>query len=462
MPSPIRTHFFSAAEMNDCLESVLAASPADETELVWLDRRRGTTVLGSAATALGQPADERLEPPRLSVLVRVVEGGRMGWFRTESADPHGLEDAVRHALALAKTQPRAKRQPLLPTDASPIELPAPLADPAIGDLDLDAARRLHLELAGGAAGSRLDWVDLRLAVFNSHGLRRTASAGRISLALALGEAPGAGRAAASARGIADLRRLDLGRRAARWHAGPEVPAASELPPTPCPILLAPEATIALLDLLNAYAFAGRRYLDGVSLLSRHRNVQVFDRAFHLADDATRADGLPFPFDLEGSPKRHFELVADGRPSNLALSQAQGAEAGLPPTAQSIGGRDAMFGNLFLALGEADEAALLAAADGGIRIGWIEPPECQEPTQLHVRATARGVRRIRDGRVAEALPDLVWEDSLLRALGRLRAVGRDPVVRATRTTPFGGISAPSLVLESAEGLRLPRRRDPRAA
>ena len=160
--------------------------------------------------------------------------------------------------------------------------------------------------------------------------------------------------------------------------------------------------------------------------------------------------MPFPFDLEGSPKRRLELILEGQPSTVALNKYQGAEAGMRPTAQSVGGQDALFGNLFLLPGSASEDELLAAADGGIRIGWLQPPECFEPSQLHFRAIARCAQRIENGRLGATLPDFAWEESLLRAFARLRAVGRESAVHSTPTTPLGAIAAPAIVLADAEG------------
>jgi predicted Zn-dependent protease len=220
-----------------------------------------------------------------------------------------------------------------------------------------------------------------------------------------------------------------------------------------PVLFTGEAVIELLNVLNTFAFSGRAFVEGTSFLARHRNVQVFDRGFNLCDDGTRTPGLPFPFDLEGSPKAPLDLIVDGQPSTPALTYQQGAETGLVPTAQAVGGQDALFGNLFLLPGEASEEELLAAADGGIHVGWLDRPECFDPGHLHLRARARGVRRVEGGKLGPPLPELVWEDSLLRALARLRAVGRDPVVRAVSSTPLGAISAPALVLTESEGFRV---------
>ena len=435
-----RIEFRPYDQVSVCLEQVLNGSPADETEVVWLERRHGW------ATCRGRRGV--LERPRLTVLVRVVEAGRLGLFRTDTADSNLLESGVRQALAMAKVQPRIGKRPILPTDTRELRAPPQLLDREISRLDPRSARSLLQRLCGKEEeDARLTWSEAHLAIFNSHGLRRSAASSEVSLQVVASTQPGGGRTAGSARTLEALDPEGIRRRARRNHtSGPVVPLPSE----PVPILLAPEATVELLNVLNAFAFAGRSYLDGTSFLSRYRNVQVFDQSFNLRDDGTRG-GLPFPFDFEGSAKRRLDLIVHGKPSTPALNQYQGAAAGLEPTAQAVGGQDSLFSNLFLLPGPASEAELLAAADGGISIGWLEPPECFEPSQLRIRAVARSVRRIEGGRLGPPLPDFVWEESLLRALARLRGVGGMEVLRSTPTTPLGGISAPAIVLAETEAI-----------
>ncbi len=425
--------------VSDSFARVLKTSPADETELVWFERRYSTV------SSNGRGAQDTIGRPRLTVLIRVIERGRQGWHRTDCSHASELETGLRQALALARVQPRVKKRPVLPTDKRNLHFAPKLLDNRISELDKPRARSLLSEWCGNDLSGHLDWSETRLAIFNSHGLRRSAATSEITLEAACRRG---GRAGGSARSLNGLDAPSICERARRCCGQSTV---SEIPPGPFPVLLAPEATIVLLNVLNCFALAGRAYLDGTSFLVRHRNLQVFDHAFNLLDDGQRTPGVPFPFDLEGSPKRPLELITRGQPSTVALNQYQGAEAGMRPTAQAVGGQDALFGNLFLLPGASSDDELLAAADGGVRIGWLDPPECFEPSQLRIRTTARCVHRVENGRLGAALPDFAWEESLLRAFARLRAVGRRPVVHSTPTTPLGAISAPALVLADAEGI-----------
>ena len=446
--APDTPQFTPFKTVTSVFEQVLEASTADETELVWFERRYGV------ASYPPKPEDF-LERPRLSVLVRVVEGRRQGWYRTETPDANRLESGIRQALALAKTQPKVKRRPVLPRPKG-LDSQLQLVDPELAQLDLAKARELvgswcveGSNRGGEVLQGHFHTSFVQMAIFNSHGLRRRGAATEVSFEARAGEGPGMGRAAGSSRLLSELAPERICDRASRRTAEGAPVAAPE---GAVKVLLSAEATIELLNVLNTWAFASRSYRDGTSFLAKHRNVQVFDRTFDLAEDALRQPGLPFPFDFEGSPKRPLELITGGQPSTPALNRYEAAETGLEPTAQAIGGQDSMFGNLFLKPGEADDQALLAAAEGGLLVGWLDPPECFDPSQLRFRTVARGVRRIEGGAIGPPVADLVWEESLLRAFARLAAVGSETTVRATRSTPMGAIGAPPIVLFESDGFR----------
>lgn len=436
---PLPTDFHELEEVRERIDEVLTRSVADETEIVWFERHRRRAVAPDGALLT--------ETPRLTVLVRIVEGGRVGWYRTDSPRVSDLLSGVRQAIALSRVHPRAKKQPVLPEADDDRPATDGLADENLLNLSPDSALATLRDRIGAEESARLEWSVARLAIANSRGLRRDAAATEATLDVRSGRGLLAGRAAASARSLEDLRPESVVDRARQRRLES---STDRWPETPFPVLLSPEATIELLNVLNTHALAGRAYLEGTSFLTRHRKVQVFDRRLELVDDASSA-GLPFPFDLEGSPKHRLELIEGGRPTQLALNLFQGGEAGLRPTAQAVGGEDSLFGNLLLSPGDASEHELLEACDGGLWIGHLEPPECFEPRQLQLRTRARNVARIEGGRRGPALPASVWESSVPRIFARLRAIGGDTVTRAMPSTPLGGITAPSVALEDAEGL-----------
>ncbi len=421
------------------LEGALGGSPADETELVWLEARHAR-----ASWDGGKPQITRRH--ERAVQVRVIDRGRVGSHRTGAIETGDLDNAVRAAVAQSRTREPLPGLPHLPANEGSLPRLPRLSDPAVSRLDVGGIEQWGRGLRRRGEVVRLRWAQARVAVFSSRGLRRGASATAIELAVRAGDGPGAGRAVGAARSLADLATEEVFERAREGHSTDELGAA---PAEPAAAVLSAEAAAALVELLNHEALSASAYYEGSSPLREHLGVQVFDRALNLRDDATDPAGLPFPFDLEGTPKRPVALIEQGIPRTPALDQRQAAVLGLQPTGHAIGGADARAENLFLLPGEHDDGALLGLADGGLWVGRLGALECFEPRRLQIRAILQGVRRIRDGRLAEPLPDMVWQTSLLRALAGIAGVGSAARRSLGASIYLGGISAPALAIEAPE-------------
>jgi predicted Zn-dependent protease len=428
-------------DISERLEGALKHSPADETELVWMEVRRGE------AASRGPRVDARLTRHR-TVVARVLDRGRIGSHRTGFGDGGEVPDAIRQAIAHSRIQEPLPGLPHIPADdAPPLELDH-LVDPEIADLSTDKAREILTGQRRQREALDLEWTLARVAVVNSRGVARRAEVTSAALRIRCGRRPGGGRAATASRRLADLAGDKLWEIAERRHASGD---AGEVPGDAVPAVLSGEATIELIALLNRTALTASAYSEGTSFLREHLGVQVFDRSISVRDDATDPAGLPFPFDLEGTVKRPVDLIDAGTPRTPALDQRQAAQLGLRPTGHSISGNDARAENLFLVPGSLSEDELLARAEGGVWIGWLDAVAPIEPLRVRFLAHARGVRRIRDGQLAEALPDCIWDDSLLRCLSESPQLGNALARRLGRDGVLGGICAPPILL-SAQNLR----------
>ncbi len=438
----LESEFLSLEAISDRIETVLLHSPADETEIVWLEKRRGKS------GKRNRQIESRLSRER-TIMVRVIDRRRVGSHRTGFGEIGELENSIRMAIAQSRSREPLRGLLHLPADETPTPKIEGLWDPQIAQLDPKRAERLIQPWAKSRGTLDLQWTAAHIAVFNTRGVRRQAAVTAASVEARIGRRPGGGRAASAARSLEQLAIGSVFERAKQRHAsGPE----GDLVAGPQPVVLSAEATAGLCDILNRVAFSAVSYYQGSSFLREHLDVQVFDRAINLRDDATNAAGLPFPFDLEGTAKRPVDLILKGAPKTPALDQRQAALLGLTATAHAIGGNDARAMNLYLAPGEASESELLRAAEGGLWIGWLDQVECFEPSRAQIRAHARGVRRISEGQLAEGLPDLIWEDSLLRAFSNLLGVGSEPVLRISHDGVLGGISTPALAIADTSSLR----------
>ncbi len=447
VPAPLSSlELMPLDEMLARLDRVLTASPADETEIAWLEVRRGREGMGKSRDG------ERRER---TLLVRVRESGHAGFHRTGESTISELENAVRMALAQARLAPAAGAAGAVPrvlpkpTPAAALALAAnrptdrgpELWDGELAGLNPGKARHLVQRLAGPAGTARLAWAAARVAVGRSDGRRRSAEVTAAGLDVRHGSGPGTGRATATARTWAGLAAEAVAERARRL-VSPAAPA--ELPAGPLPLLLAPEATAALVDLLNRHALSSLAFKESASFLRDRLGQPVFHPAVSLRDDAGDPRGLPFPFDLSGDAKRPVDLIAEGVALTPAVDADLGRELGREPTSHAVASDESRASHLFLRPGDCDEGEALRRAEGGLWLGWLSGLACFDRRDLRFRAVAHGVRRIEGGTLGRAVPDLVWEGSLTAVLTEILGVGRESTTVADEPL-LGAISAPSLAI-----------------
>lgn len=429
-------------EMVARLERLLAGSPADATDLVWIELRRGQESTDK------KQRRETYEYTDRTLLLRVRESGRIGWHHTSVCELSDLENGLRQALAQARLSPPAP--PPLPPDVSPLPEVSGLYDPELAGMTPARARELAQSLAGKGETARLGWAEGRVAVLSSLGRKRTAEATAGWLEAACGGTPGAGRAAVASRSLAGLDLAGTLDRARRRH-GP----ADVVPPPdgPVPVVLSQEAAAALVDLLNKNVLTSDSFHDGTSFLKDGLNTQAFHRAVNLRDDATDSRGLPLPFDLSGVAKRPVDLIAEGIALTPAVDERLAQATGLLRTPHLVAPDEAIATNLFLLPGTGPDSELLRRADGGLWIGSLARLECFSPRTLRFRAVARGVRRITGGALGRSVPNLLWEDDLRALLSRVLGVGSELVPVATSWRLLGATTAPLLALDGAAEMRI---------
>jgi len=510
-------------EMMARFERVLATSPADATEIAWIEVRRAQAVSGrgrheiaaterlTAASAPAPAVDSPGSPRReRSLLVRVRQSGRTGLYRTGAIEPGELENAVREALAQARLAPATPAEPLAGAAERRGERSGPLAEPAaaqgaatptaalfdeeLAELEPGRARELLERAAAPGEQLRLSWLEGRVAVANSAGLRRTARVTAASFAARCGRGAGAGSVTGSARRLEALGLADLLERARSRHAGADagtgaaepggaeatavpvsgaaaaVPgsgAAAAVPtsgaaaalPEELAMVLSEQGAAALLDLLNRHALSSAAHRDAAGFLHRRLGETVLASCLSLRDDGTDPRALPFPFDLAGWPKRPVDLVANGVFTTPAVDPRLAHEIGRQPTPHAMAPDESVAANLLLLPGDRAplaETDLLRQAADGIWIGELGV-ECFDTRHLRFRALARGVRRIIGGALGPPLPDLLWEDSLPAALARALALGDRPLAVATGDMLFGATAAPLLALRGGGRLSSLSRR-----
>lgn len=471
-PAPRAPTLARLPALNDLAErsaAVVAGSTADWTRVTWIE---------STGARIDRGPDGRSEPHlwhHRTVLLRVREGTRTGIYETHQDDPAELAQAVRQAVAVSRVAPPAPAvapwvtgggagddtRPLLGLwNAGLARLEPADADELLEDWLGDSAEGASPPKTPAGFDARFDarfeWCRTRLVVATSNGETRRVgtTAARLDIA---------GLAAAAGRSLDQLRPAQVMARAhARRRHREDSPAPASLAPDqPVLLVLSQEAVAGLLALLARYGLSSRSFEpSGPAPLAGLLGEHVFAPGVHLVDDGLAESGLPFPVDLAGRLKRRIALIDAGVPRTPAVDGHLAARLGLPVTPHACGLDEGYPLHLFL--GEPPDGASpttppddLAGVSDGVFISTLAALQCHDPARLGFCARAQGVRRIEGGRLAGQVPDLYWEDSLLRVFSRLRAVGDAPVTTCgplEKSLGLGGTTAPVAVIEGAEVLR----------
>src|SRR5438046_320267 len=149
-----------------------------------------------------------------------------------------------------------------------------------------------------------------VATANSHGVNRYAQLTFADATVIALRNHSSGYATRCARRAHEVNILSLGEEATH-KATLVLGRNEELEPGAFDVILEPPALAEVLEWMNMIAFTGQAYEDGSSFFVGNLGKRLVGGNITIADDATDPDFLPFPFDLEGLPKRRVPLIENG-------------------------------------------------------------------------------------------------------------------------------------------------------
>lgn len=282
-----------------------------------------------------------------------------------------------------------------------------------------------------------------VACGNTHGVRRYARMTHAdATVIAIGNA-GSGYATRRERRASAVDMAALGEEAI-LKATLATDRIEDLTPGAYDVILEPPALAEVFEWMNMIAFTGQSFEDGSSFFVGNLGRQMLGENFTLVDDSISY--LPFPFDIEGLPKRAVPIIENGIPRTPALDTAWADRLGLAPTAHAWSLGSPEHGSAFhLAMsgGQSTREEMIASTKLGIWVtrfnyvnGLLEPR-----TALMTGTTRDGTFLIRDGKVAARLPNLRWTQSMVEAFSNIESMSSERRSTGTWYNMFGGTLAP---------------------
>lgn len=425
----------------DILERALGAAEADEADAAFI------SVDHNISRFANSQLHQNMSEESAWLTLRVIVHGAMGVATTSSFDDDEIKRTASIAREAAKhAQPVVGFQGLYRGDDAHFHVQPPAATPAPMEkaLALRAMfdRHPHVQFAGAYATGVTS-----IACGNSHGVRRYATmADADATVIAIG-AKGSGYATRRERSADRLDLADLGAEAT-MKATLADDVLEDIEPGAYDVILEPPALAEVFDWMNMIAFTGQSYEDGSSFFVGNLGQQILGENFTLVDDSTDPGFLPFPFDIEGLPKRPVALVEHGVIRTPVLDKAWADRLGLEPTAHAwhLGSPEhgAAF-HLTMAGGNATREEMIASTKLGIWVtrfnyvnGLLEPK-----TALMTGTTRDGTFLIRDGKVAARLPNLRWTQSMTEAFSNIESLTKERRIVGTWYNMYGGTLAPAV-------------------
>ena len=422
------------------LERALSAAGADEADAAFF------SVDQNISRFANSQLHQNMSEESAALTLRVIVNGAMGVATTTAFDEDEIARTADVAREAARHSGPVQGFAGLYRDNEPVPPVDSFDEPTATLSAAEKARALrtmfergdNVQFAGsyGTAASSV-------ACGNTHGVRRYARMTHADATVIAIGSIGSGYATLRERRSAAVDMAALGEEAV-LKATLAADHIEDLTPGAYDVILEPPALAEVFEWMNMIAFTGQSFEDGSSFFVGNLGKRILGENFTLLDDATSY--LPFPFDIEGLPKRAVPIVENGILRTPVLDKTWADRLGLTPTANawSLGSPEhgAAF-HLTMSGGDSSREEMIASTKLGIWVtrfnyvnGLLEPK-----TALMTGTTRDGTFLIRDGKVAARLPNLRWTQSMIEAFSNIESLSRERRSCGTWYNMFGGTRAP---------------------
>jgi PmbA protein len=435
---------FGSERLLEVAGAALGTGGADDVEALVYRQAGGLTRFASSRIHQSAWRED------LWVRVRVVvEGNRVGTATVHAADPGAVRATARRAAEVAGTMPPDPGYPGMPGPAAYPEAghhddATAAADPATrAGLVAGVIRRLP---DGVAAAGACETRELEIALANTRGARAAGATTAASFSILADAGSGTGWAEATEPALADLDVAALGERAARKAVDSREPR--DLAPGTYPVVLEPNAASVMVQWLGWLGFGAKAYDEGRSFLVGRLGQRVCSPLVTIVDDATAADTIGVGFDFEGVPKRRVTLIDEGVAASLVYDFRAATGHGVEPTGHGLpapSAEGALPMHLSMLPGQTPQADLVAGMERGLLVTRFHYTNLVNLMDTTITGMTRdGTFWVEDGRVAGAVRNLRFTQSILDALSSVRAVGSETELAAE--DGYGAARAPALAID----------------
>lgn len=434
--------------------------PDTEKIMKWLkERLRGNEeaeiLLNDSENALTRFANntihQNVTTRHKGLSLRIIEGKKIGSADTNMLDKKGIDRAIENARIAMEFSPEDPELPSLlePQNYRPIEgfcdetaaiSPQQRADIVKNAIALCDEHKLSA--AGILTNSRAT-----LAIANTAGLFAEHSSTSVEFSITVENDDVHGWAGEQGYSIHNISPIDATQKAIQKALDAANP--QDIEPGEYTVVLEPDAVSEFLMFLSWVGFGAQGYLDGTSFMRKDMGKKIASEMVTIIDDAYHPMTKGMPFDFEGFPKKKVILVENGVAKGLVHSRRTAKKMGTTSTGHAFPEPNPygpMPTNMVMETGNSTLEEMIATTPRGLLVTHFHYTNIIEPTKVTFTGMTRdGLFLIEDGEIKNAVKNMRFTESILRALSNVEMVGEKQ--KLVEGFFSGGFVAPALKIKN---------------
>ncbi|MCL5036538.1 MAG: TldD/PmbA family protein [Chloroflexi bacterium] len=425
---------------------ILAASPAEQTEVLCIAGQGGLTRFANSAI------NQNVANENIIFQVRCANGKRVGRVFVNGMETAKLREAVRdcHEMTL-----KMEEDPVFPGFPEAPDEPYPKVS------GFSEATNLMTPMDRGNAVLELVKITedegltvfgalwnqtLEISIANSVGVYGYHPLTAASMRVVSSFKGMTGYAEKSSSSIENITVEELASEAiesCRYMGELE-----EIPPGEYDLVMEEYGVAEYLHFLCYDAFSAQAAQEGRSFLSEHIGEKVVGKNISISDDPLTGEGLPMPFDYEGVPHRTLTLIEEGVAKNLVYDTYYAAKGNTKSTGNACF-PNPEFGaplaaNMTVMAGNSSLEEMIRKTEDGLYVKRLHYLREAHPKKTIITGMTRdGLYLIKNGEITARLKNMRFTQSIAESLNHVAAIGKNRKLLAEQDE-FTGIAISSLV------------------
>lgn len=402
---------------------VFKRSKADQVEVSILNHKQALTRFAN------NYIHQNVSESNSSITVRVAFGKRLGIASTNSVEPAKIGETVEWAEKIAHLQKENKDFVSLPKARPAVDRKPKLHVRRTEDFNardraravkeiISVARKQGLNSFGSVSNGTAE-----ICLANSLGTFAYSVCDDLycNIVMAAEDSTGFAQSGTRDAGTVDFRALaEKAAGKARRSARPV-----DLAPGRYTTIFEPLAASEFLAYMAYYAFNGKMYHEGRSILTGRLGSRVVDKRITVIDEPYSRMGFAFPFDFEGVPKKRLVLIDRGTAKNVVYDSMTAHKKKKRSTGHSLGA-PGFFGpvpiNLVMKPGRKSVDEMIRETKRGVLVTRFHYTNVIDPHKLVFTGMTRdGTFLIEDGRITKGVKNLRFTENIIEVLNRLEDI-----------------------------------------